>query len=140
MTITKQMIDSHPANSGPMDRDALAACIDDCLTCVQTCTACADACLSEESVDQLRTCIRTNLDCADICYATARILSRHAGDDADLLRAVLTACATSCEACGDECAGHADHHDHCRVCADACRACEQACRDLLDAIGAGHQQ
>jgi len=37
--------------------------------------------------------------------------------------------------CGEECAGHADMHEHCRVCADVCRRCEQACRELLAALG-----
>lgn len=82
----------------------------------------------------LRTCIRTNLDCADSCGTTARILSRHTGDDAPLTRAHLEACIAACRACGDECERHAGMHEHCRVCAEACRACEQACRDLLATI------
>jgi hypothetical protein len=39
----------------------------------------------------------------------------------------LTACAqacTACRACGDECAGHAGMHEHCRICAEACRAAD----------------
>jgi hypothetical protein len=62
------------------------------------------------------------------------VLSRHTGYDANISRSLLTACATACKACGDECAGHADMQEHCRICADACRACEQACRDLLRTI------
>jgi Domain of Unknown Function (DUF326) len=71
------------------------------------------------------------MDCADICATTARVLSRHAGYDADISRAQLDACATACKACGDECTRHADSHEHCRICAEACRACERACRLLL---------
>jgi hypothetical protein len=82
-------------------------------------------------VAELIKCIRTNLDCADICAGTARVLSRHTGYDANISRAMLEACAAACKACGDECARHADIHEHCRICAEACRACEQACLDLL---------
>jgi hypothetical protein len=86
-------------------------------------------------VADLRTCIRRNLDCADLCAATARVLSRQTAPDGPTLHALLAACATACQACGEECAGHADMHEHCRVCADACRRCEQTCRDLLAALG-----
>lgn len=97
--------------------------------------ACADACLSEETVADLRKCIRTNLDCADICETTARVLSRHTNYDANLTRAVLQACAQACKSCGDECAEHAEMHEHCRVCAEACRRCEDACNRLLQQMG-----
>jgi hypothetical protein len=135
MTYTAQMLDSYPADLGGVDRDALVACVDACTACAQACTACADACLSEDMVDQLRKCIRTDLDCADICAATGTVLSRHTGYDANLTRAVLQACAAACKVCGDECASHADMHDHCRICADACRACEDACNQLLNTLG-----
>jgi hypothetical protein len=36
--------------------------------------------------------------------------------------------------CAEECERHAEHHDHCRVCAEACRRCEEACSALLDAM------
>jgi hypothetical protein len=129
MTVAVQMLDSYPADLGAVDKQALAACINACLVCAQACTACADACLSEEMVDQLRTCIRTDLDCADVCAATGNVLSRHTGYDANLSRAVLQACVAACKACGDECAHHAEMHDHCRICADACRACWRAWAD-----------
>ncbi|RBM23009.1 four-helix bundle copper-binding protein [Streptomyces sp. PT12] len=131
----KEMLETYPADLGRIDRQALARCIEECFSCAQTCTACADACLSEERVGELRTCIRTDLDCADICETTGRLLSRHTGYDANLTRAQLEACAMACRACGDECARHADAHEHCRVCAQACRRCERACNDLLRAMG-----
>lgn len=134
MTVTAEMLDTYPQDLGGVDRAALRACIDACLECLQACTACADACLSEDMVAELRTCIRTNLDCADVCDTTARVLSRHTGYDANLTRAVLEACATACTACGDECASHAQMHEHCRICAEACRRCEQACRELIAAL------
>ena len=61
--------------------------------------------------------------------------SRHTGYDANVTRAVLEACATTCRACGDECALHADMHEHCRICAESCRRCGQACRELIAALG-----
>ena len=134
MTRTAMMIETYPADIGRIDRNALARCIDACLDCTQTCTACADACLAEDMVDQLRGCIRTNLDCADVCAATARVLSRRTGYDANLTRAVLQACAVACRTCGEECQSHAEMHEHCKVCAEACRDCEQACTSLLDTL------
>nr|WP_285640735.1 four-helix bundle copper-binding protein [Lentzea sp. NBRC 102530] len=128
------MLESHPAEIN-LDRGSLAAAIDALIACAEACTACADACLGESSVAELTKCIRTDLDCADICGATARVLSRLTGYDANVSRALLEACAVACKACGDECEGHATMHEHCRICAEACRACETACRDLLATIG-----
>jgi hypothetical protein len=127
---TLPMLETYPQSIN-LDRQKLAATIDALIACSQACTACADACLSEDMVAELTKCIRTNLDCADVCATTARVLSRHTGYDANISRALLEACVMACKSCGDECAAHAEHHEHCRICADACRACEQACRDLL---------
>jgi hypothetical protein len=63
------------------------------------------------------------------------VLSRHTGYDVRITRAVLEACVTVCRACAQECGGHAEMHEHCRICAEECRRCERACRDLLDTIG-----
>jgi hypothetical protein len=127
------MMQTYPQSIN-LDRNKLAAAIETLTACAQACTACADACLSESTVADLTKCIRTNLDCADICATTARVLSRHTGYDANISRSLLEACATACKACGDECAGHAEMHEHCRICAEACRACEEACRTLLTAM------
>ena len=67
----------------------------------------------------------------DICDVTGRVLSRQTGWDANLIRSVLETCRAACQACGEECARHADMHEHCTVCAEACRRCEQACAELL---------
>jgi uncharacterized membrane protein len=128
------MMDTYPAEIN-LDRRKLADTIDALIECAEACTACADSCLSESSVAELTKCVRTNLDCADVCGATARVLSRHTGYDANISRTLLEACAMVCKSCGDECASHASMHEHCRVCAEACRACEQACLDLLAAMG-----
>ena len=135
MTVTAQMLDTYPKDLGGVDKDKLRACIDACVECAQACTACADACLSEDTVAELTECIRKNLDCADVCAATGKALSRQTGNNAEVGRALLEACRTACKACGDECAEHAQMHEHCRVCAEACRRCEQACADLLASLG-----
>ena len=129
-TTTMPMLNTYPAEI-TMDRATLGATIDVLIACSEACTACADACLSEGMVAELTKCIRTNMDCADICAATARVLSRHTGYDANISRTLLEACAQACRSCGDECARHAEAHEHCRICAEACRECERACRDLL---------
>jgi hypothetical protein len=129
------MLDAYPKDLGNIDRQKLAECIEACFACAQACTACADACLAEDMVADLRQCIRTDLDCADVCEATGRVLSRQTGNTVEASRALLEACRTACRMCGDECASHAEMHEHCRVCAEACRRCEQACADLLAAMG-----
>jgi len=128
-----QMMDTYPREI-TVDRQKLAATIDELVACGETCTACADACLSEEMVAELAKCIRTCMDCADICDTTARVLTRHTGYDANISRALLEACVMACKSCGDECAQHADMHEHCRICSAECRRCEQACSELLRAM------
>ncbi|MFF6829804.1 four-helix bundle copper-binding protein [Streptomyces longwoodensis] len=134
-TTVKDMLQTHGADLGGVDQEAMARCIEECIACTQACTACADACLSEGMVGELTKGIRTDMDCADICNATAPVLSRHTGYDANITQAILQACATVCKACGDECATHAEAHEHCRLCAEACRRCEQPCNELLARLG-----
>lgn len=133
MSTAEQMLSTHPRPS-EVNRDLVADAVDALYACAQACSACADACLGESDPAALAKCIRLNLDCADQCVAAGRVLSRQTEVDVTVLRAVVEACAQACKACGDECARHADHHEHCRVCADACRRCEQACRKVVDAI------
>jgi hypothetical protein len=113
----------------------LAQALQALAACAGTCTFCADACLSEKMVAELTRCIRLNEDCADICTTTARMLVR-SGREADqsVLRHTLESCAGACGACGQECARHAQMHEHCRICAEVCRYCEDACRQLLGAM------
>lgn len=129
----QQMIRTHP-QAASRAGDALVRSIEHCFVCAQSCTACADACLGEEAVAELRRCIRLNLDCADLCLATGNIASRQTAGEAAVLREALEACAAACELCGDECASHAEMHEHCRVCAEACRSCERACREAASSV------
>jgi hypothetical protein len=130
---TLAMFQTHPLEIN-LDRGQLASVIDLLNECAEACTACADACLSEGMVSELVKCIRTNMDCADICTATARVLSRHTGYDANISRTLLSACAQACASCRDQCAQHGAEHDHCRICAEVCDRCERACNDLLVAM------
>jgi hypothetical protein len=133
MTQARRMIETN--SSGPaVNAEALVECIEACFDCAQACTACADACLGEQDIQMLIRCIRLDLDCADICDATGKILSRQTAFDAEIAKATLQACAQACRLCGDECEGHAEHHEHCRICAEACRRCESACNNLLSAV------
>ena len=135
MTHAQQMLETHP-HAGQVDATALIACIDACFDCAQSCTACADACLGEPDVEMVRRCITSCQNCADVCIATGRVLSRQTEFVPALARGVVEACLTACRTCREECERHADHHEHCRVCAEACGRCEQACRDALSALPA----
>lgn len=133
MSYIKSMLENHPQ---PISTDL--AVLDDCITacadCGQTCTVCADACLAEPNRDMLIRCIRLNLDCADVCAATTRMLARQTETEWEVVNLQLQSCAASSRRCGEECDTHADHHAHCRICAEACRSCEQACIQLLSII------
>ena len=134
MSRAADMFDTHPGHQEGADRALILEVIEACTENAQACTACADACLSEESVDSLVACIRSDLDCADVCAATAAVLTRQTATDEAIIRAVVSACRTVSERCGDECARHADMHEHCRVCSEACRRTQAACDALLAAF------
>jgi hypothetical protein len=122
MSMTAAMLRTHPATA-KADTGARANAIDLLLECAAACTACADACLAEPGVEVLRQCIRLNLDCADLCIATARVLSRGAEADTSSL---IEACTRATRNCQDECARHAEMHEHCRICAQACHEAARA--------------
>ncbi len=133
MSQAKQMLDTHPGDLN-VDANLLARCLDACSECAQACTSCADSCLSESDVQAMTTCIGRDLICAEICETTARVVGRQTAYDADVTRRQLEACAAACKSCGDECAAHGEHMEHCRICAESCRRCEEACRELLAAL------
>ena len=135
MSYAQQMIQTHPSGAA-LDQNTLVECIGACFDCAQASTACADACIAEGDIGMLGRCIRLDLDCADICDTTGRILSRQIAFDQSMVRAVVEACGQACRLCAEECEKHAEHHEHCRVCADACRRSEQACNDVLSALAA----
>ncbi|MBE2267837.1 MAG: four-helix bundle copper-binding protein [Anaerolinea sp.] len=129
-----EMLESHKRGADSRELDPLTECVKACFECAEYCTICADACLSEDMVADLRYCIRTDLDCADICLATGRMAARQTKPSREIMRAQLQACMTACRVCAEECERHADHHEHCRLCAQACRRCENACQGLLTIV------
>lgn len=133
MSETKDVVRAHTSRYAVKD-DHLVAVIDVASACAQVCMMCADACIAEEMVADLRRCIRLDLDCADVCSVTARMLSRQTEPNVALMRAQLEVCVQACRLCGDECASHAEMHEHCRLCSESCRRCEEACIRLLDVL------
>ena len=119
-----------------VDVGLVAAAIDAASACAVVCSACASACLSEGDASAMATCIRDDLDCADLCEVTAKHLARLNRSDKQLTLSILAACIEACVECGASCGAHADHHEHCRLCAEACRRCEEACQALVDALKA----
>ena len=132
MTHTREMLDAAPGQVH-LGVAEVAAAIDACADSAQACTSCADSSLAEEDVAAMRDCIGLCLNCADVCGATTRVLSRQTRFDNLMTHRLVHACVRACANCAEECERHADHHDHCRICAEVCRACERVCRALLDA-------
>jgi hypothetical protein len=133
MSYARQLLDTYP---GTLNADAgvLAATLDALSDCAQACAADADADLAEQNLAEMVKCIRLCLDCTDVCTATLGVVSRQTAYDPTITKPLLQACVATCKSCGDECARHAPHYEHCRVCEQACRRCEQACRELLGVL------
>ena len=131
--VIERMLAAVPVRSG-CNQVLLRDCIEATQTVAQAATACADACLAEAVIDELTDCVRTLLTTADICEATTRVLSRRAGSDPVVVRALLTACWTACRAAREASEEFAPIHYHCQVCARACRLGERACRALLASL------
>jgi hypothetical protein len=126
------MLEASPVQSD-LDRDAVAAAIEACLTCAQTCTSCANSDLAEPDVADLARCAALCITCADVCLTTMQVLSRPFESDHGVTHHVLRACVLTCTSSAEECKRHAAHHRHCAVCEKACRACLHACEALLQA-------
>ena len=133
MSYARQLLDTYP---GTLNADAgvFAAALDALSDCAQACAADADADLAEQNLAEMVTCIRLCLDCTDVCTATLGVVSRQTAYDPTITRPLLEACVATCKSCGGECARHAPHYEHCRVCEQACRRCEQACQELLSVL------
>ena len=129
----REMLEAHPQPVGG-DLDVRVRCIEACSECAAVCTSCADADLGESDLPEMVRCIGLCLDCADVCDATRRIITRLTTSDAGVVRATVQACVAACRASRAECERHAEHHEHCRICAEVCRRCEQACDDLLASL------
>lgn len=124
----EKMVGLHP--DVQQTNTELVTAVRHAMLCSLMCTSCADAC-SAEAMDMAQ-CIRTCMDCADVCNAVARLGIRRTGQNVEVLRTMLEACAHTCEICAGECAKH--EHEHCRLCAEMCRECAADCRGVLPSI------
>jgi hypothetical protein len=133
-SMTRQIIDCHPAGYGLLDRKKLDAAILGLYEAAQAATACADGCLNEGMIKEMTACVRSCQDAADVCEAAAKVLSRWTAFNVDVTRAVLAAAVAVLGSCGDECARHASMHMHCRLCAETCRRAEKSVQAMLDTL------
>jgi hypothetical protein len=133
MSYAREMLETHQ-RAPDIEAGVVADVLDALTDCAQACAADVYADLVEPSVTDMVKCIRLCLDCTDICTANIGVLSRLTDLEIDVIKPLLEACVSICKACGDECEGHAEMHDHCRICAEACRRCEKACRQLQTMI------
>ncbi|MFF4350213.1 hypothetical protein [Streptomyces sp. NPDC001530] len=133
MLQTRELIDS-VATSSPLGHEVLAKAVDVLAECEEAVTACATGMLAEKDTDDLRTAISQDLDCADVTAVTRRFLTRGSSHDPALITAQLEACLIACQRSHDLCAQHAQHHEHCRICAEATGRAADACREILAAV------
>lgn len=115
-----------------IDRERWSNAITALGNCQEAVTTCAGAMLMVE--DGMTSGVLRDLDCADIVAATARVLTRAAGMDRNLLSAQLEACLLACERSNEFCRTHAEHLPHCRICSAATKECADACRELLSTL------
>jgi len=133
MTATREVLDSLDLKSS-VDLDKLATAVEALLEVERTTTACAGAMIGEDDSSAMVDAIRADLDTVDVVHAARSVLTRFVGANVAVVRAVLTAAIAACERSNAECARHAEHHGHCRLCASATSAGITASRDLLDSL------
>ena len=136
MLQTRNLFDSLSIKAN-LNSEVLASVADALSECEEAVVACAAGMLAEEDAMQLRSAVNADLDCADVIGATRRVLTRGNGPDDTLLTAQLEACLIACKHSNERCAQHADHHEHCRICAAATQRAADACRNALRALQGG---
>lgn len=135
MLSTRELFDSMTVHAR-LSTETLAAGVDVLQECAEAVTACSAGMLTESDAADLAGAIGRDLDCADVVEATRRVLTRGNGPDSALVSAQLEACLLACERSHESCSRHAEHHVHCRICADATQRCAETCRQLLTALHA----
>ena len=108
-----------------LDRDVLARCIDECLACEQSCTACADAerrrrTTSTISADAIRLCLRLCATFATRHGPCPRGRPEYVAATAS--RAGVLVQGAVSRSAPRSARRHADHHEHCRICAERVQA------------------
>lgn len=134
MTATREVLESLTIESS-VDLGKLATAVEALLDAERTTTACAGAMVGESDSSALVDAIRADLDTVDVVHAARSVLTRFVGTNVAVVRSELNAAVAACERSNAECARHAAHHGHCRLCSSATSACITACRDLLGALG-----
>ena len=134
MNATREVLDSLTIESS-VDLGKLAAAVEALLNAERTTTACAGAMVGESDSTSLVNAIRADLDTVDVVHAARTVLTRFVGDNVAVVRSELNAAIAACERSNAECTRHAEHHAHCRLCANATSDCITACRDLIGALG-----
>jgi hypothetical protein len=134
MTATREVLDSLTIESS-VDLGKLATAVEALLEVERTTTACAGAMVGEGDASALVDAIRADLDTVDVVHAARSVLTRFMGTNVGVARAQLNAAIAALERSNAECARHAEHHGHCRLCASATSAGIKASRDLLGALG-----
>lgn len=135
MTIATQMLQARP-DERSVDHAVLGEAIDSLSEAVVATTNCADSCLVVEP--PVIECVQVCSDAADVAAATARVLSR-TGPTVEGSRRLVDAAAMILSECADECERHADHHSHCRLCAEACRRAQRSLGHLQTEIARAEQ-
>lgn len=107
-----------------MEATRYDACIDACNACAIACDRCLSECLRDTHLPSMARCIALDADCAGACRLAAGFMAR----GSELAPYLCKFCEEICEACGEECARHAQAH--CQDCARACQACATECRRM----------
>lgn len=130
MSQTRQVLGTVAISIRPqVSSESMAAAIDAMLECEEAVNVCAAGMVTEDDVRNMQDAIIRDMNCADVVAATRRVLTR--GVDSALLSSQLEACVIACEHSAEQCAMHASHHEHCRMCLEATRKCADACRQVL---------
>ncbi len=133
MSLTEQMLDAYPAETGMPPR-LLAQAIDKLYECAAACLACADAASAEQDPQKIAIsvkCMRTDHDSADLCTVAARVLTRQTGYDSPTTMAVIEATRTALRASSDACEEFKDIK-YCALSAKACRETEKLLGELVE--------
>ncbi|HEY0259702.1 MAG TPA: hypothetical protein VGC18_07615 [Lacisediminihabitans sp.] len=125
-----QMMDMMSMTMPGMDMALMQGCLEACSAAEQASTMCADASSGEGMGRMMSMC----MDTADMTNTMMRVVMRPMGHDTGTMMSMLTATATMCMACADECSAMAEISDHAKMCAQVCMNCAQACQALMDSM------
>jgi len=119
----------------PRHAQMLRECEEACGHCEAKCNEMFHHCISlaAEGKAQHAKMAQMVVDCAAFCTLSAALIGRHS----PLMIESCRACGEACRRCAQEC-GSSDADDMMRACIAACRRCEESCRNMVRAMGGGH--